>query len=135
MILLQIYTALFAIALAYLNRVPCKKMMNYGASIREEKEWHRANAIIKLLWVLIWPLILLITGNGLVQCSLVFLSLHLVLWLVFDCALGWLLLDDPFYVGNTAKTDRLLRKVFKEEAGLWKLLIVSSVILVINFFL
>lgn len=135
MLFLQLYTVFVAAALAYLNRVPCKKMMNYGASLNEEKEFHRANAILKLLLILVWPVIMLLVGRDVIECLLVFLVLHLEMWIVFDCVLGQLLLKDPFYIGNTAKTDKLLRQWFKDYAGLVKILVVSSAVLVINFFL
>lgn len=134
MILIQIYTAIFAAVLAWLNRIPCIKMINFGASIREEKEWHRINAIIKILWAFIWPLILFIDGYSFLFCATLMLLLLLIQWVVFDVVLSKLIHNEWFYIGLTSKIDKRFRVIFGEKEGLWKFLICCIVILIINFY-
>lgn len=142
MILLQIFTVIFSIALAGANKVPCQKMIGFGASLKEGKEFHRANAVVKIIWALI---------NVVDAHTWIMFPLSLLIqWTVFDIALNaFLKKDNWLYVGETSTIDKALRlgitiHIWKwkilipglgEEAGLWKLLIVSTVILVINFFL
>lgn len=146
MILLQIFTVVFAIALAWSNKIAVLKMIDYGASIKEEKEFHRANAVVKILWALAWSL-----GHGIsVQVGVYVLLLLLIQWTIFDVALNvFLKKDNILYVGETATIDKALRfgitvhiwgkkiliKGLGDYAGLVKLLVVSTAILVINFFL
>lgn len=103
-------------------------MIDFGASIKEEKEFHKANAVVKILFCAICAII--------VQRFIALPILLLIQWIVFDIALNIFLKKDNFlYVGETAKTDKLLRKYLGDYAGLIKTLVVASVILVINFFL
>jgi hypothetical protein len=128
MLLIQLFTVVVAIALAWANKIPCRKMIDYGASLNEEKEFHRANAVVKILFAAVCAYS--------VHSLLMFLLLLLILWLIFDIALNLFLKKDWHYTGDTAKSDKLLRRAFGEEtAGLWKMLFVSSAILIINFFL
>jgi hypothetical protein len=123
--LVQLYSILFAVALAYSNKVPCEKFRWTGTSIKEDKIFHRANLIVKVLFALI-------ISNGIV---LPFILCGLWLWLVFDIALNVFIGNTWFYTGDTAKSDRLLKRYLGEYAGLVKMLVVSSAILTINFFL
>lgn len=114
-------------------------MIDFGASRKEEKEFHKASAVVKIVWAVSWSVYLfpLNESYGSFHNSNVALVLLLLIqWTVFDIALNvFLKKENILYVGETAKTDKLLRKYLGEYAGLVKLLVVSSVILVINFFL
>lgn len=134
MLLLQIYTALFAAVLAWLNRIPCNKMINFGASIREEKEFHRVNALIKILFVIIIVFISKLDG-GIISMIIAAFLLLTIMWTVFDVVLSKLLHNDWFYIGLTSKIDKRFRTIFGEKEGLCKFLICCIVILTINFFL
>lgn len=127
MLFLQIFTILFSIALAWVNKIPCRKMIDFGASLSEEREFHRANAVIKIVFAAI-------VSKGVV---LPFIAIMLIQWIVFDVALNvFLKKDNILYVGETAKTDKLLRKYLGGDvAGLWKVIIVTSLILIVNFFM
>lgn len=127
MMLLQLYTVFFATAVAWLNAIPVDKMINYGASIREEKEFHSANAVVKILYIAIMVMV----SKNFIAAPL----LWLVYWVVFDVAIGILVFRNPFYIGQTAWTDRWLRRLLGNYAGLVKVLVCCSLILVINFFL
>ena len=123
--LAQLYSILFAVAFAYANKTPCEKFRWYGTSIKEDKTFHRANLIIKILVALIIShfSILPFVLSGLYQ------------WVIFDIALNLFIGNKWFYVGETAKTDKVLRKAFGDYSGLVKILVASTAILVINFFL
>jgi hypothetical protein len=147
LLLIQIFTVLVAIALAWANKRPVLKMIDFGASLNEEKEFHAANAAVKILFAIS------LTFNSGLSCVLscvFFLNLLLIQWLVFDIALNaFLKKDNWLYIGETATIDKALRfgitihlktkKIlipgFGDLAGLIKLLVVSSILLVINFFL
>lgn len=125
MLLLQAYTILFSVAFAYANKVPCEKFRWYGTSIKEDKTFHRANLIVKVLFALV-------VSKGVV---LPFILSGLIQFAVFDIALNLFIGNDWFYTGTIAKTDKILRKYLGDYAGLVKLLVVSAAVLVINFFL
>lgn len=132
MILLQAYTILLAIALAWLNKIPVLKMINFGASIREEKEFHRANAVVKIFYVFF----IVINNGGLLHTITAAILLLLWMWLVFDIALNLFLGHKWYYNGSTAWIDkRLIGLLGKKYAGRLKAYAVGSVILVINFYL
>lgn len=133
MILLQLYTVIFAAALAWLNKIPCRKMADFGASIREEKEFHRANAVVKILF---GGFVTIQHSKGVVDALLLLFVLLLIMWVVFDAVLGYLLHGKWYYIGNTAKTDKLLIKwLGKKNAGKMKALIVCCIILALNIYL
>lgn len=110
-------------------------MMNYGASIKEEKEWHKVNAIVKMLWAFIWPLILLVENHSIIFCGVVFVLLLLIEWAFFDIVLSKMLHGSYWYLGKTSAIDKRFRTFFGVHEGLIKFLICSIVILLINFFL
>lgn len=137
MLLLQLYSAIGAIILAWLNRIPCIKMRNFGASIREEKEWHRINAAIKIFiayWEASfikyrWPSNLSIDWH----LFFVFLLILLIMWTIFDVVLSKLIHDGWFYIGTTSKLDKSFRKIFGVREGLWKFVICLFLIGVFNY--
>lgn len=132
MILLQLYAAILAVALARLNKIPCQKMMNFGASIREEKQWHRDNAIMKLLITFL----LVVQIKGSIICMIVAALLFLIIqWAIFDIVLSKLLHGSFWYLGKTSAIDRRFRVIFGVHEGLVKFLICCIVILIINFYL
>lgn len=132
MILLELYTIVFAAALAWLNKIPCQKMIDFGASIREEKEFHKVNAIVKVLFA---AGLVFYHFPDVTKMILLFFLLLIISWVVFDCVLGKLLHNEWFYIGDTAKTDKLLNEVFGEQAGLMKFSLCWVIILFINFYL
>lgn len=134
MLFLQVYTIIFAAALAWLNRIPCLKMINYGASIKEEKEWHKVNAIVKILFTLI----LIFTHDlhgGIISMILAAFLLLLIQSAIFDIVLSKLLHGSFWYLGKTSAMDRRFRTFFGVQEGLWKFLICCIVIAAINLFL
>ena len=135
MLFLQAYTIVFAAALAWLNKIPCQKMMNYGASIKEEKEWHKVNAVVKLLWAFIWPVIMFCGSFTLFECVVCFFLLIMIEWGVFDIVLSKLLHKSFWYLGKTSAMDRRFRTFFGVQEGLWKFLICCIIIAAINLFL
>ena len=135
MLFLQAYTIVFAAALAWLNKIPCQKMMNYGASIKEEKEWHKVNAVVKLVWTLSWTLILVICKEPILYSLRCFVLLSLVQWTIFDIVLSKLLHRSFWYLGKTSAMDRRFRTFFGVQEGLWKFLICCIIIAAINLFL
>lgn len=132
MLLLQCYTILFAAALAWLNKIPCRKMIDFGASIREEKEFHKANAVVKVLFVAGMLLDHFVDITNMIVLAVLLL---LEMWVVFDCVLGKLLHNDWFYIGQTAKIDKWLNKHLGEYAGIVKPVVVGVVVLIVNFYL
>jgi hypothetical protein len=156
-IAIELIVAAIAVALAWLNEVPCNKFSRYGTSLKEDSRFHWANFIVKLLIDLpVALLVCVITGYNVLLLIILF---GLIMWVVFDIALGVFLhgWEGAFYLGDTAKIDKLLvsgirikKAVYRqgvliehekrilglgEYAGLVKLLVVSSAILTINFFL
>jgi hypothetical protein len=132
MILLQIYTIVIAAALAWFNRIPCKKMIDYGASIRDEKEWHRVNAVIKVLLAAGFTFY---HTTDLFRMVLTFFLLLIIMWAVFDVVLSKMLHGRFFYLGKTSAIDKRFRTVFGVQEGFWKFLICVVIIAAINFFL
>jgi hypothetical protein len=111
MIFLQLMTALFAITLAWLQKVPVRKMIDHGASIQEENQFHKASGYIKVLWAFTFAF--MYAYSTLIGGFLLFIGLGLIIWMVFDPALNLFTGEKAFYVGNTAKTDKQLRKLGK----------------------
>jgi hypothetical protein len=133
MLLLQFYTIIFAAVIAWLNRLPCKKMMDFGASIKEEKEWHKVNAVVKIVFVSI-----LITQDkfgSIISMIVAAFLLLLIQSAIFDIVLSKLLHGSFWYLGKTSAMDRRFRAFFGVQEGLWKFLICCIVIVLINLFL
>jgi hypothetical protein len=133
MIYLQIATALFAFACAWLNKVPVEKMINHGASIHEEREFHSANAVIKMMFGVL--AVAALRADSIVHVAVALVLFGLIQWLVFDIALngfvkGWGHWD---YIGTTAKIDRALHKLFPHgDAGEVKAIACVLLIITIN---
>lgn len=125
MLLLQLYTIVIAAALAWINRIPCVKMNNYGASRKEEKEWHLVNPIIKgiiaaalcIRFDAFWNVYLID------KWYIVFFLLILIMWVVFDIVLAVLLhgRDGWYYLGDTAKIDKLLRDGIRIKKAIYRM--------------
>lgn len=111
MLFLQLITVLFAITLAWLQKVPVRKMKDHGASIPEEKQFHKASGYIKVLWV--FPYAFIYAYSTLLGGLLLFIGLGLIVWLVFDIAINLFTGEKAFYVGDTATTDKQMRKLGK----------------------
>jgi hypothetical protein len=111
-ILLQIFAFGSSLSMAYLNMIPVKKMRDYGASIQEEKEYHAANASV-LGWL---NIALTFSFSGLDWVFAVVLAAF-IQWLTFDITLNLLTDKSAFYVGNTAKLDKLQRRYLGKYAG------------------
>lgn len=131
MFLPQLYAIVIAVALAWWNRIPCEKMINFGASIREEKEFHGLGAVIKFSFA---GLVVINTNSGVIDALLLLFILLTEIWVVFDCVLGKLLHDKWFYIGTTSVIDKKLNKVFEEDAGLMKCVICCIVIIILNLY-
>ena len=135
MILLQIITVFFAIACAWLNKWPVKLMRAYwaeGSHKKQEKEFHTANAVVKVLWG--WPVLIPLFFGGLVWSNLTdailrWLVLLLIQWLVFDIALNLFTGKSAFYLGQTAWLDKTVKN------GKAKALVVLVIIIALNFLL
>jgi hypothetical protein len=129
MYLLQLFTLLFAVCFAWYSKIPILKMIDYGASLSQEKEFHAASASVRILFV--------VAVSASVSASFfTFLFnialLGLVQWTVFDPALNIALGKKWYYIGTTSKIDRLLREVYDEDAGKWKAAICGGGIIVFN---
>jgi hypothetical protein len=128
--LIQTITILFAIYSAYLNEVPVVKMIQHGASLSEEKRFHRANAAVKIVYSLAVTLSL---NLPFWDRMIVFHLLLLIQWLVFDIALNLLLKKTWDYIGDTAQIDKFLNKLFPSgDAGEVKAIVVATVIIALN---
>lgn len=125
-ILLQIFAFFSSASVAWFNEIPVRKMRDHGASREEEKEYHAAN-FQTLLWFNIaltymfsgWQWIFAVVVAGLIQA------------LCFDIALNVFTDKPAFYVGETANTDKLLRKLGK-YAGQIKAGVCLVVIVLLN---
>ena len=124
MILLQIITAFFAIALAWLNSVPVNGMIKHGARRWESSEFHQANAIVKLFWALT---LAYLVGGTLLEKSLFALLLLFIQWLVFDPVLNVFINKPWYYLGKTAVLDKLVKN------GKVKAAVVLALIIALNF--
>jgi hypothetical protein len=124
MIALQLTTILFSLLTAWVNKIPVIKMRDFGASIREEKAFHRANLFLKGFWVLV--------SLYLVPHVLTVPLVCLIQWVVFDIALNLMTGKEWDYVGETAKSDKWLRSI--ELSGEDKTLFSCCAILVLNIF-
>lgn len=124
-ILLQVASAFFAVACAWLNRVPLRKMIDFGASLSEEKEFHRANAIVKIVF-----------SVTVAACTSKFISffltVSLIQWLVFDIALNLFTAKKWNYIGETSSIDKALSKVGGKQSEAIKSVLVVFVIIGIN---
>jgi hypothetical protein len=132
MYLLQLFTLLFAVTFAWYSKIPVTKMINNGASLSEEKEFHNASAACRVLFVVT---VSAVTAGTFWAFLFYLCLLGLVQWFAFDIALN-IALNLPgkpwHYIGTTARLDRLLREVYDEDAGKWKAAIVGAVLLFIN---
>jgi hypothetical protein len=132
MLQLELFTAVFAVCFAWYSKIPVLKMINNGASLAEEKEFHTASAACRVIFICAISAATAATWFTLIY-NIVLLGL--VQWLLFDIALN-IALNDPakkwHYIGNTARLDRLLREVYDEDAGKWKAALVLAVIIMLN---
>lgn len=128
MITIQIATILFSIACAWLNKIPVRKMIDYGASLSEERQFHRANAAIKVLFSAICCYHFVDVTN-MVLC---FLTVSLIQWAVFDPALNLFVGKKWHYIGTTASIDKRLNRLFPHDAGEAKAFICLGLILLLN---
>lgn len=128
--LLQAITILFSIYLAYLNEVPVQKMIYAGASRSEEKRFHAANAIVKI----IYAASVAIAFSGFTVSTLIaFFTVGFIQWFVFDIALNKFLQKTWDYLGDTAWIDKRLTKLFPNgTAGKIKAIICVIVIVFLN---
>lgn len=130
MIWLQVITALFAVALAWLNKWPVKVFRDFLPKGHEsEKPFHRANATVKVMWAVMLTWQSLGKHLAISWIHLVVFIIHLFIqWLVFDIALavstkGW---NEWHYLGNTATLDKLVIN------GKIKAAVVAALILILN---
>ena len=114
MILLQLATINFAIMLAFLNKWPIYKFRETGASKRMESEFHEANAAVKVFYAMN---ALFLYKGFLGGYFILFTSLMLIQWCVFDMAVNHFTDKPLFYIGNTAKLDKMQRKYLGKYAG------------------
>lgn len=128
MFLLQTTTVFFAIACAWLNKWPVYKFRESGASKKMERDFHAANALVKILFTG------LACQHGHDVLVIVLVTL-LIQWLVFDIALNLFTGRKWFYLGQTAKLDKWLTEGFDDEAGKVKAVLVFLIIVIINLFL
>lgn len=131
MVWLQIITALFAASCALLNKWPVLLMRAYwteGAHRAKERQFHAANAAVKVLWSLS-PCIAVFIYQGWLRSASLFALLLLIQWLVFDIVLNVATGKPPFYLGKTAWLDRLVKH------GLIKALALLVLIGLLNFLL
>lgn len=129
MIWLQVITAFFAIACAWLNKWPVLIMRGYwqeGSHQKKEREFHAANAVVKVLWALFpFPAIWIYQSH--LRAASILLLLLLIQWLVFDIALNLFTGKPWYYLGQTAKLDRLVRN------GKIKAIILLLIIILLNY--
>jgi hypothetical protein len=128
MIALQIITVFFAIACAWLNKWPVKLMRAYwaeGSHKKQEKEFHAANAVVKVLWAALGAIMFHV--EGVVPTSAAILIVLLIQWLVFDIALNLFTGKHAFYLGQTAWLDKTVKN------GKVKALVVLAIIIALNF--
>jgi hypothetical protein len=133
--LLQAITVLYSIYLAYLNEVPVQKMIYAGASRSEEKKFHAANAVVKV----IYSAAVSVSLYGFTAKAIIcFFTIGFIQWFVFDIALNLFLKKTWDYLGDTAKIDKVLTHWFPHgSAGLKKAIFCFLVIIglnVLNFF-
>jgi hypothetical protein len=127
---LQILSALFAFLLAFLNEVPVRKMVDFGASRKEEKRFHRANFLVKLAFAAI---VSYLWGGFDYTAIIALFTFGIIQWMVFDCALGHFIHQDWFYIGSTAWIDKKLNGMFMHgEAGEVKAGLCFVAIVIIN---
>jgi hypothetical protein len=127
---LQLMTFLFAVCLAWFQKFSVNKMIDHGASIKEEKQFHFASGLIKFIWIFRYAFI---AGTSFwLSGLLVFVLLGANLWLVFDIALNKFTGKVTFYVGNTAKLDKWQRKHLGRYAGQIKAGVCLAVIVLLN---
>lgn len=130
MIWLEIITAFFALALAWLNSVPVRKMIYAGAKHWESSEFHQANALVKTLWAFLAVFTRWVYSGRPVrwQDAVVFVLLWLIQWLVFDPVLNLWIDKKWYYLGTTARLDRMVKN------GKIKAVVVLLIIVVLNLF-
>ena len=122
MMLIVLYSFLFSVAFAYANKVPVMKLQ-LSASLKEEKTFHRAYFILRVLFALI-------ISQGAV---LPFIASGLAQYLVFDIAVNLFTGEPWYYVGTTATSDKLIRRwLGGDQAGLYKMVIVLLLLVVVN---
>jgi hypothetical protein len=126
-ILLQIFAFGSSLSMAYFNMIPVRKMREHGASIQEEKEYHAAN-----FSVLGWLNIALTFSFKEWEWIAAVLLAALWQWMTFDICLNIFTDKSGFYVGETAKTDKLLRKHLGRYAGQIKAGVCLIVIIALN---
>lgn len=122
--MILLYTAIYSIVLAWLNSVPVRSQIRDGAKKWESNEFHQANAVVKTMWAVGYTWFAHLPW-------LMVIILWLVQWLCFDPALNLWIGHKWHYIGETAKTDRLLRSTFGNRAGQIKALIVTSAIIIL----
>lgn len=131
MILLQLLTVAFAIALAWLNKWPVRLMRWYGMPLKKsEMEFHAANAAVKVLWAVA----IIISSNSVKlkwsnSTTLEILLLLIIQWLVFDPALNLFTGKRWDYLGQTAWLDKLVKN------GKVKAVALVVVIIALNYFM
>jgi hypothetical protein len=131
--LIEITTALFAFSCAWLNAVPVRKMIDYGASRMEEKQFHMANTVVKIFFVAAVLLRSHTHAEGLIASIVLAVILFSIQWFVFDCCLGMMIHRDWFYIGTTAKIDKWLSKLFPHgDGGEVKAIACAVIIIALN---
>ena len=126
MILLQILTVFFAIACAWLNKWPVVTFRYYGLSKDGEKDFHAANAVVKVLWAVVLVAFLWQTWGTKILLAIILL---LIQWLVFDIALNLFTGKSWHYLGQTARLDKLVKN------GKVKAAVVLALVIALNFLL
>lgn len=126
-IILQIFAFGSSLSMSFLNMIPVRKMRDFGASSQEEKEYHAAN-----LSVLAWLNMAMTFGYRGWEWIFAVVVTALIQWLIFDISLN-LLTDKPgYYVGETAKTDKMLMKYLGPQAGKIKAGVCLALIILLN---
>jgi hypothetical protein len=127
MYLLQLFTLLFTIAFAWYSKIPILKMINHGASLNEEREFHRFSAWVRLLFLMGASFHL--TGW---EFLLGFAAACLLQWVAFDIAINIAIGRKWYSLGNTAWIDRTLKEAYGEDAGKWKAALCVAVVVLLN---
>jgi hypothetical protein len=125
-ILLQIITAIFAIALALLNKWPVIIFREFVKDNRQlEIDFHAANAAVKIMWAV---MLTFRTQPTIVFTFLINVFIYLLIqWLVFDIALNIFTGKKWDYLGQTAWLDKTIKNG-KVKAG-----VVVVAIILLNF--
>lgn len=103
----------------------------YGSTPKEQRKFHGANWKLKLCFALMCALVAYPNRWDMV---IFFLLSGLEIWIVFDPVVARFrrTKQNPFYLSTGNQVDRILLRVFGENAGVWKFLICVTSVIVLN---